>query len=125
MANVKQRIPQVSPWITYELETDLLDPPVLKLRLRPLDGWDQWQLAQVDGQELGRAYHLLAMAITAVVDWDLKDQDKPLEVTEDNKRAVLREILGEPVKVPEGEKTVMLGWAIVRDAQNRETFLKN
>jgi len=132
MATVKRRIPQLSPWMTFELETDLLDPPIFKVRLRPLDGWDQWQAASTPGQEFGKAYHLLAMAIMAVVEWDLKDQEgKPIEVTEENKRGVLREILGEPVKVPEPEpgqekeKAVMLGWAIVRAAQEKETFLKN
>ena len=118
MANIK-RLEQLTGWIEYALVTTLLDPPVLKLRLRPLDSFN---MITVDPAGASFAFGRFAAdnAIEAVAEWDLCAEGVPIPVTLENKVLYLRPILAEPV-----EGRGLLGLAILEDAQNRELFLKN
>lgn len=116
MANIK-RLEQLTGWLEYELETTLLDPPTLRVRLRPIDTFDLGDV--LDGATI-KPTATLGLAIRAVADWELTQDGQPLLMTEDIKAAVLRPLMSEKVK----DRTI-LGIAIIQDAQNRELFLKN
>jgi hypothetical protein len=112
----------LSGWIDYPLESTMLDPPLLRLRLRPIDTYDVTDNSFTDGElRAGRA--IVQTAVQAVAEWDLVEGGKPIPVTEETKLAFLRPILGEPLLGSEGK--LLLGIKIVRDARNRENFLKN
>lgn len=119
MANIK-RLEQLTGWIEYALTTTLLDPPVLKLRLRHIDPFDMVTNA-VPGDPGFRYGQMTAdSAMAAVVEWDLTEGGIPVPVTPENKILYLRPILAELVT---GRS--YLGFAIVEDAKNRALFLKN
>lgn len=123
MAEVKYKpMESVSGWIEYPLVTTELDPPLIKLRLRPVNMFNMIDgAAGGGGVKLGRA--TLEAAVDAVADWDLCVSGVPIPVTAENKMAWLRPIIAEQVEgKPEG---ILLGIAILMDAQNRENFLKN
>lgn len=113
----------LSEWIEYKLRGAKLEPPVLRLRLRPLDRFDILDATLEDGAlRAGRT--IAAAAAKAVVEWDLEDQEgKPIPCNEDTKAVHLGELLGEEL---EDEKPgMLLGIKIVKDARARDTFLKN
>ena len=118
MANIK-RLEQLTGWIEYALVTTLLDPPVLKLRLRPLDSFS---MVTTDPAATTFRFGQFAVdnAIEAVAEWDLADNGVPIPVTPENKVLYLRPILAEVV-----EGRGLLGLAILEDAQDRGLFVKN
>ena len=118
MANLK-RLEQLSRWLEYELETKLLDPPVIKVRLRPTDAFTLGQ-AKETWQSNTRMF--LEIAIGAVAEWDLTEDGKPLAMGDgEAKAAVLRPLMSEKLK----GKDSILGVQIVEDSSDRENFLKN
>lgn len=122
MAELKL-LEQLTGWIEYRLKTDLLDPPVLRVRLRPLDAFDWRDAMPVNGEHrLGLA--TLEVAVEAVAEWDLSQNGQPIPIPADRKKkiATLRPLMAEEVAVREG---TLLAHAIIADAQNRELFLKN
>jgi hypothetical protein len=117
VANIR-KMEQLSAWVEYKLASDLLDPPVLKVRLRHLDA-----LGLVNpnvGGSFQSGHFAAANAIEAVGAWDLCDEGTPIPLTLDNKVLYLRPLLSEVV-----EGRGMLGLVILEDCQNRELFLKN
>lgn len=123
MGNVNYKpMEPVSGWVEYPLETKMLEPPAIRVRLRPLDRYDITDNTVEEGAlRAGRG--IVLSAVQAVVDWDLSENGQPLACNEANKVRYLRPILGEPVAGTEGRE--LLGIRIVRDAQDRELFLKN
>lgn len=120
--NYKPTLP-LSGWLEYHLKTAKLEPPVIRLRLRPLDRFDIID-ATIDEGDLAVGRTLAAAASKAVIEWDLEDQDgKPIPVNQATKDVHLGELLGEELK----DKPVgtLLGIQIVKDARTRENFLKN
>jgi len=123
MSNVKYRpVEPLSDWMEYKLKTKELDPPVFRCRLRPVT-----ELNMMDGIglapdfKMGRATQ--EVAIEAVAEWDLAVEGIPIPLTPENKRGWLVPIIAEEV---EGRGPgILLGIAIVQDAQSRENFLKN
>jgi hypothetical protein len=117
MSNLK-RLEQLSTWITYELETTLLDPPSIKVRLRATDAY-----TVAEAQEMWKyqSRAMLEVAIGAVAEWDLTDGGKAIPIDPETKADVLRPLMSEPVV---GRGTI-LGAAISQDSLNRELFLKN
>lgn len=111
-----------SGWVEYELETDKLSPPIFRCVLRPINSYDFMDEIR-DGKGLKVGQAIVEGAINAVVEWDLESGGQRIECSEENKRLYLRELLAERVK-GRGEG-MLLGIAIVMDASNRETFLKN
>jgi len=132
MGAIKAR-EQLSPWVEYELETDQLDPPVLRVRLRPIDPFAMADVMHVDGGvRVGQA--LLEVAVNAVAEWDLTENGKPIPMVEATKLATLRPIMAESVK---GRDTIvrtgdveehiptLLAIAIFEDGRDKKLFLKN
>lgn len=120
MPNIKNLI-ALSDWLTYELETTYLDPPVLKVRLRPACGLVGLNVAQVDAKP---SSVVVEMVLDAIVEWDLTENGAPLPCTEETKRRLvpfLRCLLAEKLK---GEPS-LLALALVAYAGNAENFLKN
>jgi hypothetical protein len=119
VANLK-RLEQLSGWLTYELETTLLDPPVLKVRLRPMDNYDAAQ-----GRDVWRSSSraMLEVALAAVAEWDLTENGVPIPFPSDPaiKAAALRPLMSEKVV---GRDSI-LGTAIFTDSLDRGLFLKN
>ncbi len=123
MGNVKYRpLAPLSEWIEYRLVTDLLDPPVLKLRLKPITFYSLVDSVGEDGTfKYGKATE--EAVIGAVAGWDLDHGGVPIPCTEENKAGWLRPLLAE--KVEGGGAGDLLAVAIFRDANDRERFLKN
>jgi hypothetical protein len=113
---------QISGWIQYRLATELLDPPVLRVRLRPIDVFNIADgIASGGGAKMGAA--TLSAAIEAVAEWDLESEGVPIPITPENKSAYLRPIIAERL---EGRGVgALLGIEILLDARNRDNFLKN
>jgi hypothetical protein len=119
VANIK-RLEQLTGWIEYPLITALLDPPILKLRLRPMDSFDMLT-STVPGDPSFRFGQFAAdNAVAAVAEWDLTENGVAIPVTPENKVLYLRPILAEMV-----DGRGLLGLAILEDSQNRTLFLKN
>jgi len=115
-----KRLEQFSAWLEYPLDTTLIDPPVLRVRLRPTDGFDVTDSFGAFDQPLyGRA--LLGQALRAVAEVDLVVDGKQIVLTDENREPVLRPLLAEKVV---GRNT-MLGIVIVADSKRRELFLGN
>ncbi len=123
MPNVNYKpMEPVSGWFEYRLQSKMLEPPVLRVRLRPLDRYDITDNTIEEGEfRAGRG--LVLSAVQAVVEWDLEENGKPIPCNESTKVRYLRPILGEAIEGTEGKD--LLGVRIVRDAQDRENFLKN
>lgn len=122
MSRIVKRLEQLSAWIEYTLVTTLIDPPVLRVRLRPTDAFDVADsLVGVSGIPVyGRA--LLTQALNAIAEVDLVDlEGKPVVLMPENREAALRDLLTEKV---DGRGT-MLGIVVVEDSKKRELFLKN
>jgi len=111
-----------SEWVEYELDTDLLDPAVLRVRLKPIDGFMVADELGINGELKRIGEGVVRLAMAAVVEWDLTKEGEAIEVTEENKALYLRPLLTAVVK---NRMDMMLGVALVMDAQNRERFLKN
>lgn len=118
MANIR-RLEQLSGWIEYPLTTALLDPPILKVRLKPMDSLS---MVSVDPASPEFSFGRFAVdnALGAVAEWDLTENGTAIPVSDETKALYLRPLLAEPI-----EGRGLLGLAILEDAQNRDFFLKN
>ena len=135
MSNIKYKPQaQLSGWMEYPLlgdrrddqgkllPSDKLDPPIFRCRLRPVDEFNMIDGFLEGGKikpKMGRA--TVEVVMEAVAEWDLEENGTPIPCTSENKALYLRPIIADLV---EGRNT-LLGIAIVQDAQNRESFLKN
>ena len=121
MSEIKER-KATSDWIKYELETKELDPPIVELKLSPLES-----ITDVDNWSGGMRMRLfsevvLQKAMICVADWKLTQNGEPLDIKNRIiKERVLRRLLGEKLK---GKKE-LLGNAIMEYAQNLDNFSKN
>ena len=123
MPSVKYRpMEPLSAWMIYELASDLLDPPTLRLRLRPIDLYSIVDGVAPDGSiRYGSA--TVEAVIAAVAEWDLTQEGVPIPCSDLTKAGWLRPLLDQPVRGrKQGE---LLAVAILHDARNRENFLKN
>ena len=122
MADVKFKpLEPLSDWIEYRLETDKLDPPVFRCRLRFVDMFNVVDsLMRKSSVKMGEAG--METAIEAVAAWDLTQAGIPIPCTDENKLGWLRPIIAEPLAgKPEGS---LLGIAILNDARDKENFTK-
>lgn len=60
-------------WIEYALETKLVDPPVLKLRLKYMSPYEVMPTAK-ETEKIYDPKFLLELAAKAILDWDLTDE---------------------------------------------------
>jgi len=120
MGNIKNLNP-LSEWLTFELDTDLLDPPVVKFRVRPTSGMSG---LNVKANDRGLSSTFCEMVIDAIQDWDLADAGEPIpcDSAMKQKHAIyLRCLLGARLK-DEGK---LLGIELALFAGDTENFLKN
>jgi hypothetical protein len=118
MANLKPVEP-LSDWQTYEIENTILDPPIIRLRLKPVENLAVYDIPQ--GEEVKRSKIAKELLFESVVEWDLTMDGKPIPCTDENKRKYLPLFLGNVVKGTQG----YLGFAILAFAADLENFLKN
>lgn len=106
--------PKASVWQEFELETELITPPVIKLQIRPI----------LKQESVKRLLHYIAMGegiqdkniiqafdesvtilMEKVVGWDLTKRDKPIPCNKVNKDKYLAPLLWEkPKEVEEVEE---------------------
>ena len=120
MAEVKKRFRALSDWLTYELETDALEPPILKVRVKPIYGIDAVDYA-VEGEKMKLSTFIFNSVIEAVQEWDLTENGTPIPVTYENKLACLGRRLSDRIK----DSRILLGMEIFIFAADQENFLKN
>lgn len=121
MAELKER-EAISPWISFELDTKELDPPVIKLKLRPIESITNVDNWGGNGRLLLFSEVVLKKAMVSVAEWDLKVKGKPLAIEDPRiKERVLRRLLGEKLKGTEE----LLGNAIMAYAEELDNFSKN
>ena len=121
MGELKERKAR-SEWIKLELETKELDPPVIELRLSPIESITNVDSFDGTGKLKLFSEVVLMKAMSCVAEWDIKQNGKPLPIEDLGiKENVLRRLLGEKLK---GEKK-LLGNAIIEYSTNLENFLKN
>jgi hypothetical protein len=121
LAELKER-EAISDWIKFELDTKELDPPVIKLKLRPIESITNVDNWGGNGRLLLYSEVVLKKALISVAEWDLKEKGKPLSIEDPRiKERVLRRLLGEKLKGSEE----LLGNAIMDYAQDLDNFSKN
>ena len=100
MANIKKLI-ALSEWLTYEFDSAyldpriILDPPILKLRVRPIN---VMVLSDIEPKELKQSSMTFEMAVDAIQEWDLADEGTPIPCDEKNKRFHLPILLNQKIK---------------------------
>lgn len=81
---------QESEWIEYKLETDLIRPPIIKLKIVPLlNRIEKMMKFHIKGNYKPETKFLIMRILGAVIDWNLTKNRKKLPVTDENKRNVL------------------------------------
>jgi len=110
-------------WIEYALETKLVDPPVLKLRLKYMSPYEVMPTAK-ETEKIYDPKFLLELAAKAILDWDLTDEfgkKIPVEKAVD----ILKVIGGEAASRKKGEeekKSTTLLVAIIEDIGDPDFF---
>lgn len=125
MSEFKERKAR-SEWIKFELDTKELDPPVIELRLSPIESITNVDSFDGTGKLKLFSEVVLMKAMACIAEWDIKQNGKPLPIEDLKiKERVLRRLLGEHLKGKKDEKRKLLGNAIIEYATNLENFLKN
>ena len=119
MTELKKEIKPLSEFIKFELETDMIDPPEIELRLAPI-----YELDVLDGIDEGgfkfKKYYIETI-LECVKEWNVKQGGKVIPLTDEIKRKHLHPLLSAKVK----GKTILLANAIFTYAKNLDNFLKN
>lgn len=136
------KVPEEAVWKEFELETKLIQPPVLKLKIKPtfqkelivslLRALDIKSKEGISSREMVEAFKEMAeQAKKLVVGWDLVDEnDQPIECNQEAKEKWLDPLLWEEVKKIEEENEEEKGlkwlWSqIIKFASNLSNFTKN
>lgn len=122
MTELKKEIKPISEFIKFELETNLIDPPEIELRLSPI-----YQIDTLDGiDDAGRfkfKKYYVETVLDCVREWNVKQGGKLIPLTDETKRRHLHPLLSAQIK---GEKLgFILASAISKYARNLNNFLKN
>ena len=120
MGNIKNLKP-LSEWLEYELETDILDPPVVKFKVRPISGMAGLNIEEADRS---RSSAFIEMVLDAIQEWDLAEAGEPIPCTKETKQkhaTYLRCLLGKKLK----DRPGLLGIELAGYAADAENFLKN
>ena len=127
MADIKKLI-GLSDWLTYRLKTTILNPPEIKLRMRPISGLAPLDSMLIDQKQIRLSRIIIDAVLDAVEEWDVCIEGKPLELTPENKAVYLASLLGEVIEKPENSTTyepdVLLGLELLTYGRNLENFLK-
>ena len=124
MANIK-KIEPISDWVAFELDTTVLNPPIVRLKVSPIDLGEIKDL--VDGGK-GTKFSMVEkeLLIDAVKEWDVSLDGVALPCSEENKRKYLWLLLGLPVKAKEGEKAgQVFAHELLAYVSDLENFVKN
>jgi len=128
MANIKRLI-GLSDWLTYRLQTTLLDPPEIKLRMKPISGMAPLDVLAQETKDIRASKIIIDAVLDAVEEWDLAIAGEPLSPTPENKRLYLTPLLGMRIENPEAilekDKEPLLGLVLLLYGQTIENFLKN
>ena len=116
-----KNIEVLSEWLEFKLETKLINPPIIKLKVSPI-----YSIAAVDHvDEKGEVKSLTKLIVDEVLaatkEWDLTLDGKPVPVDDESKRRCLLPLLGIKIK----RKESLLGLALFTYASNLENFVKN
>jgi len=110
-------------WIEYALSTKLVDPPLLKLKLKYMSPYEVMPTAK-ETEKIYDPKFLLELAAKAILDWDLADEfgkKIPVEKAVD----ILKVIGGEAASRKKGEeekKSTTLLVAIIEDIGDPDFF---
>lgn len=125
MSEFKER-KALSEWIKFELDTKELDPPVIELRLSPIESITNVDSFDGSGKIKPFSELIVAKAMQCVAEWDIEQKGKLLPIEDlEIKERVLRRLLGEKLKEKKGDEIKRLGTAILEYSTNLENFLKN
>jgi len=116
MANIKKLI-ALSEWLTYELETTILDPPILKIKVRPINAMATTDVG-IENLKFGAV--MIEMVIDAVQEWDIADEGNPILCNDEMKRLHLPFLLSQKIK----GKDTLLGIEVLRYAGDIEHFIR-
>jgi hypothetical protein len=115
LAEVKiEKIPTAEVWAEFKLRTELLDPPVIKLKLRPafrssilreIFYFYARRTEKQKKQEIKESDMFerlvdgaIALILRNVMDWDLMKNNEPIPCDEENKRYFLEPLLWDLVE---------------------------
>jgi hypothetical protein len=123
MGDIK-KIEPLSGWASFELDTTVLNPPIVKLKVSPID---LGQVKDVVDAGRGGKFSLVEkeLLIEAVKEWDISLDGVALPCSEENKRKYLWLLLGLPVKAKEGETGQVFAHELLAYASDLENFVKN
>jgi len=121
MTDVK-KIRELSGWLTFELDTKLLDPPILRVRVKPIVMMEGIRAVLKIG--LSENFHKLIelqyrLAIECIQEWDLTHKGKPLPCNAETKEKYLKCLLGEKTK-----SGILLMQELIIYASELENFLQ-
>lgn len=133
------KVPEEAVWKEFELETKLIVPPVLKLKIKPTFRKDLiknlFRSVEVRKKEepstkevLDSFNDMAEFSKTLVLDWDLvNEDDQPIPCNEETKNKWLEPLLWEAVRNQEGEETGLnwLWFSIIKFASDLSNFTKN
>ena len=114
----------LSEWIVYPLQSDFLEPPEFKVKLKYLN---PFELAHEIAVEKIDPAAVLKLAVEAITKWDVTDEKgAQIDPTRENKAKVLKYIGGDLVegRLVEG-RGVPLVVAIIEDARKADFFFKD
>lgn len=112
-----------SVWAEFELDTDILEPPVLKLRIKYIDINERVKFIDVDFQKPNEKAirFLYEKAIELVEDWDLSEDGKKIPCTKENKEKYMRYLVDLNLK---DKKDYTLLRAIIEFASDISNYTK-
>jgi len=138
----KAKFPKPSVWASFELETEFIDPPEIRLKLRPILQKDTVirllpyvvKGADIDDREVQAAFDsTVSLIMDKVLDWDLKLDGELIPCNTEMKTWYLEPLLWERVKIEEDEtpdkkpkKTnAWLWYKVLKFASDLNNFVKN
>jgi hypothetical protein len=131
------KVPEEAIWREFEIETKLIQPPILKLKIKPTfrkeiinQLYSSIELGIKDSttrKEIIESFKNLAeYAKKLVIDWDLTDEnEQPIACTEETKEKWLDPLLWEYVKAESGQENKWLWHEIIEIASDLSNFTKN
>lgn len=120
MPELKKEVKALSEWVKFELETDLIDPPVIEFRLAPIYTVDVFDGVDDEGKFKFKKYYVQTV-LDCTKEWNVKKGGKTIELTDEVKQRHLMPLLSAKVK----GKNTMLITEIYNHASNLDNFVKN
>lgn len=133
MATIVKKIQALSEWLTFTLDTTIISPPVIKVKVRPINGIQSGDfLSTLPTGEIAFGSYMVDTAADAIREWDLTDSEgRPLPLSTDNRQGYLRLLLASRI-VEDGEtkdrdeaKDKYFAKEIFNYASDLDNFLKN